>query len=313
MRSTAAADYGHSTHSAPAPCQAEAVAELRSADDHVVRLRDGRSLGFAEYGRPDGVVVVSAHGGLVGRLDVASAAPFAERAGVRLISPDRPGIGLSDRMPGRTMLDWADDVVELLDQLGVDRFAAMGWSMGGQYAAALGYAMPSRVMRVAIIAGALPLTEPGTFAELPFFDRAYTRLSQRIPSFARMCFRTMASLARLAPTLNGRLVALQLGASDANVLSAEGFEAFSRVSYEGLRQTSGVVDDYCTWVLPWGFTPEQLRVPVDVWSGLEDQLVPGAWGNALAQRIPDATHYLRPGGHFVAHLHYDELFEALLR
>ena len=137
MRSTAAAEslphddrHRHSTQSAPAHCHAEAVAEHRSVDDHVLRLRDGRSLGFAEYGRPDGVVVVNAHGGLVGRLDVAAAAPFAERAGVRLISPDRPGIGLSDRMPGRTMLDWAEDVAELLDQLGVARFAAMGWSMG---------------------------------------------------------------------------------------------------------------------------------------------------------------------------------------
>lgn len=289
------------------------MVQHRSVDDHVVRLHDGRSLGFAEYGRPDGVVVINAHGGLVGRLDVAAAAPFAERAGVRLISPDRPGIGLSDRSPGRTMLDWADDIAELLDELGVDRFAAMGWSMGGQYAAALGHALPSRVIRVAIIAGALPLTEPGTFSELPFFDRAYTRLSQRAPSVARMCFRTMSLMARTAPTLNGRLVALELGGPDAAVLEAEGYEAFSHVSHEGLRRPFGVVDDYRTWVLPWGFAPEDLRVPVDVWSGLEDHLVPGSWGDELAQRIPGATHYLRRGGHFVAHLHFDELFEALLR
>jgi pimeloyl-ACP methyl ester carboxylesterase len=88
-------------------------------------------MGYAQYGRPDGAVVISAHGGLVGRLDVAVAAAAAERAGVRLISPDRPGIGLSDAHHGRTILDWADDVADLLSQLGVDRFAAMGWSMGG--------------------------------------------------------------------------------------------------------------------------------------------------------------------------------------
>ncbi len=124
-------------------------------DDHVVRLRDGRSLGFAQYGCADGVVVVNAHGGLVGRLDVSAARPVADQVGIRLISPDRPGIGLSDRLPGRTLLDWADDIVELVDHLGVDRFSAMGWSMGGQYAAALGYAMPSRVRRVAISRGRL--------------------------------------------------------------------------------------------------------------------------------------------------------------
>jgi fermentation-respiration switch protein FrsA (DUF1100 family) len=123
----------------------------------------------------------------------------------------------------------------------------------------------------------------------------------------------MASMARSAPTLNGRLVATELGQSDAAVLKTEGYDEFSHVSYEGLRRTSGVVDDYRTWVLPWGFTPEDLRVPVDVWSGIDDQLVPRDWGDELAQRIPGATRYLRPGGHFVAHLHFDELFEALLR
>jgi pimeloyl-ACP methyl ester carboxylesterase len=289
------------------------VAHHEGADDHVVPLRDGRSLGFAQYGRPDGIVVVNAHGGLVGRLDVAAAAPFAERAGVRLISPDRPGIGLSDPLPGRTTFDWAEDVAELLDQLGVDRFAAMGWSMGGQYAAALGHAMPSRVTRVAIIAGALPLTEPGVFAQLPLFDRAFTRLSQRAPWVARQCFRTMALIARSAPTLNGRLAARELGGADADVLRAEGFDAFSHISYEGLRRPSGVIEDYRAWALPWGFAPEDLEIPVDVWSGGEDQLVPSSWGSELAQRIPGATHYVRSGGHFVAHLHFEELFEALLR
>ncbi|TPG36097.1 alpha/beta fold hydrolase [Mycolicibacterium hodleri] len=281
------------------------------ADDHVVRLRDGRSLGFAQYGDPDGVVVVNAHGGLVGRLDVSAARPFAEQAGVRLISPDRPGIGLSDRLPGRTLLDWADDISELLDQLGIERFSTMGWSMGGQYAATLGYAMPTRVRRVAIIAGALPLTEPGVFSQLPLFDRMYTRLSQGAPWVARQCFRTMALMARAAPTLNGRLATWGLGGADASVLRSEGFDSFSAMSYEGLRRPSGVVDDYRTWLLPWGFAPEDIDVPVDVWSGTEDPLVPSAWGDELAQRIPNATHCRRTGGHFVAHLHFAELLDTL--
>ena len=95
-------------------------------------------MGFAQIGDPDGFVIVNAHGGLACRLDVAAAASVAGEAGVRLVSPDRPGIGLFDPQPGRTVLDWAGDIADLLDQLGVDRFAAMGWSMGGQYAAAIG-------------------------------------------------------------------------------------------------------------------------------------------------------------------------------
>src|SRR5215212_4647366 len=161
--------------------------------DRVVRLRDGRSMGYAQYGRPDGFPIVNAHGGMACRVDVAAAAAVADEAGVRLISPDRPGIGLSDPQSDRTVTGWASDVAELLDQLGIDRFAVMGWSMGGQYAAAVGHVVRQRVTRVAIIAGALPLTEPGVFDQLPTMDRVYTRLSQRTPWLARMGYRAMAS------------------------------------------------------------------------------------------------------------------------
>ncbi len=138
--------------------------------------------------------------------------------GVRLISPDRPGVGLSDPQPGRTVLDWAHDVGELLDQIEVDRFAVMGWSMGGQYAAAVGHALRHRVTRVAIIAGALPLTEPGVFDELPTMDRFLTRMSQRAPWPARQWFRMMRLAARTAPTLYGRLAARELGPADGAVI-----------------------------------------------------------------------------------------------
>ncbi len=278
----------------------------------IVRLRDGRALSYEQYGSPDGAVVVNAHGGLACRLDVAAAHSVAVDAGVRLISPDRPGIGGSDPKPGRTIVDWADDVAELVNSLGAERFSVMGWSMGGQYAAAVGHALAPRVNRVAIIAGALPLTEPGVFAQLPTFDRVYTRLSQRAPWLVRPCFRAMAAGARIAPTLYGKLAARELGAADAKVLRDEGFPAFAQMSAEALRHPEGVVEDYRAWMRPWGFRPEDLTVPIDVWAGEQDHLVNQDWPQELARRIPGATLQLRSGGHFLAHLHYREIFDRLL-
>ncbi|WP_319436569.1 alpha/beta hydrolase [Mycobacterium sp. RTGN5] len=276
-----------------------------------LRLRDGRSVCYAQYGASDGAVVVSAHGGLACRLDVAAADAAAGAAGVRLISPDRPGIGGSDPQPGRTMLDWAGDVADMLDQLGVERFSAMGWSMGGQYAAALAWALPDRMKRVAIIAGALPLTEPGVFDQLPAFDRAYTRLSQRTPWLMKPIFRAAALAPRTAPTLYGRFAAGQLGAADAAVLRDQGFDEFARMSAEALRRPGGVVEDYRAWTRPWGFNPEQIAIPADVWGGQQDELVKPAWPRELARRIPGATLHERPGGHFLAHLYYPEILARL--
>lgn len=282
------------------------------AESRTVRLRDGRTVCYAEYGAPDGAVVVNAHGGLACRLDVASADAAARAVGVRLISPDRPGIGGSDPQPGRTILDWAGDVADMMDRLGVGRFAGMGWSMGGQYAAALAWALPERVHRVAIIAGALPLTEPGVFAQLPAFDRIYTRLSQHAPWLVKPCFAAMAVAARSAPALYGRLAAAQLGAADATVLRDDGYAEFARMSAEALRRPDGVAGDYRAWLRPWGFAPEQIAIPVDVWGGEQDQLVTIAWPRELARRIPTATLHEKPGGHFLAHRYYSDIFAGLL-
>ncbi len=279
--------------------------------DHVVGLRDGRALSYAQYGDAGGFPIVSAHGGLSCRLDVAAAASVAGQSGVRLIAPDRPGIGGSDPLPQRTMLDWTRDVGELFDLLGVDRFATMGWSLGGQYAAALGYAFSSRVTRVAIVAGVLPLTEPGVFDDLPLVDRLFSGLSTRAPWLARQCFRAMGVAAAGAPQLYGGLVARGLGAADLAVLRSDGYANFARTSREAMRQPQGMVEEYCAMNRAWGFAPEDLRVPVDVWQGTEDRLVNPKWAAALAHRIPSATLHLRSGGHFLAHLYYREIFETL--
>ncbi|MDI9953922.1 alpha/beta hydrolase [Rhodococcus sp. IEGM 1305] len=277
----------------------------------MIRLRDGRLMGFAEYGDPGGFTVVNAHGGLAGRLDVAPADRSARDAGIRLLSPDRPGIGLSDPQPGRTVLDWARDVEDLANHLGVGRFGVMGWSMGGQYALAVGSRVASRVTSVAVIAGALPLTESGVFAQLPAGDRAFTRLSQHAPLVARSCFRVMGAVALRAPRLFRRLGARDLGAADAAVLRSEPVRNFSLMSGEALRTAPGMVEDYRAWMRPWGFAPEDLTVPVDVWGGSDDELVPTHWPPALARRIPGATLNIRTGGHFMAHLHYREILGTL--
>lgn len=267
-------------------------------------------MGFADYGPTDGFVVVNAHGGLSCRLDIRAAAPVAEAAGIRLISPDRPGIGLSDPSPGRTVLDWASDVEQLADQLGVERMGVLGWSMGGQYAAALGYALSSRISRIAIVAGALPLTEAGTFARLPRIDRLFTRMSVGCPGLAEASFRGLSVLARAMPRQFARISSRTLAPADAELVDSEP-RVFAAMIDEGLRNPAGVVEEYRAWMRPWGFEPEDLEVPVDVWWGDADQLIPREWPAELATRIPKSTLNIGTGGHFMAHLHYRAILDSL--
>jgi len=142
-------------------------------------------------------------------------------------------------------------------------------------------------------------------------DRLLTQLSLRPPLVASQWFRMMRCVAGVAPTLYGRLGARLLGPADGAVIRDEGFAVFARLSREALRQPPGAVEEYRAWVRPWGFAPEELTVPVDVWAGSRDGLVNPSWPHRLALRIPNATLHIRDGGHFVAHLHYREILEML--
>ncbi|MGZ4693284.1 MAG: alpha/beta fold hydrolase, partial [Acidimicrobiales bacterium] len=187
------------------------MAHLRhhEATDHVITLTDGRRLGYAAFGDPDGEVIVNCHGGLVSRNDVQPNDADARALGVCVISPDRPGVGLSDRNPGHGQLDWVTgDLTELLDRLGVDRFSVLGWSAGGQYALATAVGRADRVDRAAVIAGCLPIDDPGTFAELDALDRRLVTWSTRRPAVARAYFRASRQLAERAP---GRLIRISAG------------------------------------------------------------------------------------------------------
>ena len=116
-----------------------------------IRLRDGRALAYAEYGDPNGRPVFYFHGFPSCHLEISLADGTAKRLGVRLIALDRPGFGESDFKEGRTIPDWADDVKEAAEQLGITRFAVMGVSGGGPYSASCAAKLSSLISRAAIV------------------------------------------------------------------------------------------------------------------------------------------------------------------
>jgi pimeloyl-ACP methyl ester carboxylesterase len=273
----------------------------RALGDHLLTLPDGRRVGYALYGDPDGAPVVSCHGGLVSGHDVAPADGDARDLGRCVISPDRPGIGRTDRLPGYGMLPWVrTDLVALLDHLEVDRFDVMGWSEGGQYALATAFALPDRVGRCAVIAGCVPLDERARVKESNRLDRTLLRLARHAPVAFQATFGGTRLLAQRAP---GVLLAASvhgLPAAEAEAVRRRG-DWFPRLLAEGAADAAGGVDEYRAIAAPWGFSPEDVTVPARIFQGSADEMVPEAWGRELARRIPRATLTLYPGeGHFIA-------------
>ena len=112
-----------------------------------IKLKDGRTLGYIDLGNKDAKnVLFHFHGFPGSRLEANLLSEMdIDMTNIRLISIDRPGMGLSDFKKNRTLLDWPEDVVELADALGIDKFAVEGISGGGPYAAACAYKIPDRL------------------------------------------------------------------------------------------------------------------------------------------------------------------------
>lgn len=118
-------------------------------------LPSGRVLGYAEYGAPNGYPLFYLHGYPSSRLEAGVASEIAKKRNVRIISPDRPGFGLSDSLPGRKLSDWPQDVSSLAKHLNLDRFAILGGSGGGPYAIACANAISKDTLSaVGVLAGA---------------------------------------------------------------------------------------------------------------------------------------------------------------
>lgn len=122
-----------------------------------IKLKDGRILAYEKYGDPKGKPFFYFHGWPASRLSGKHVAKAAEKLKLRLISPDRPGIGFSTFKPNRKLLDWPDDIIQLADHLGIKKFSVAGSSGGGPYVLACAYKIPDRLVSAAVIAGLGPL------------------------------------------------------------------------------------------------------------------------------------------------------------
>jgi pimeloyl-ACP methyl ester carboxylesterase len=280
----------------------------------VVVLPDGRRLAYAEYGDPRGHPTLYFHGFPGSRLEAALAAASASRAGVRLLAPDRPGMGGSDLQPHRRLLDWPADVLRLADHAGLERFTVVGVSGGGPYAAACAHSIPERLDAVAVVSGVAPLDGDALFAGMLWPNRAVLRIARRVPWLVERGLRP-AVVARRCPRIVVRLLARSLNAPDRDVLArAEVRDTIARSLAESLRQgTRGHACELLILTRPWGFRLEDASSEVHLWHGGRDRVVPMAHHLHLSERLPRAHCERYPDeGHFSLVIdHASHIFSTL--
>jgi pimeloyl-ACP methyl ester carboxylesterase len=287
-----------------------------------IQLSDGRTLAYLDIGDPEGRPVFYFHGGPGSRLEGLLFDELNQQLGIRMIAPDRPGYGLSDFQEDRTYLDWPDDVSELADQLGIDRFAVLGWSSGGPHAAAVAHGIPQRITVAAIVAGEGPYASddfPQSVLTGDTFggsrvNKVFIWSANNGPWLMRTLFRIMRILVFSDPA------GLAENSGDVN-MSAKDMQFFARGEYsaglvEAFRQgAEGITRDFTIERLDWPFELEEIHAPtVLVFHGEEDAGVHPRIGEYVCMRIPSCDELtIYPGeGHSVAYYRYEEIIQAML-
>jgi pimeloyl-ACP methyl ester carboxylesterase len=269
----------------------------------VLATADGRRLGVLSTGPEDGLVLLfhnGTPGGLVASPDMTAA---AAGRGLRTVMYARPGYGDSTARPGRRIADAAADAAAVLDGLGAREFLTVGWSGGGPHALACAALLPGRCLAAASLAGVAPFQAGGLdwMAGMgPENVAEFTAAGQGQAVLTAFLEEAAAGLGQVT----GQQVAQEMGglisAADRAVVTAEFAEYLAGSFRLALRAgIAGWRDDDIAFVSDWGFPLEQAgAVPVAIWQGEEDRMVPFSHGAWLAGHIPGARAHLDRGeGH----------------
>lgn len=214
----------------------------------------------------------------------------------------RPGYGESTRQPGRSIADVVPLVEALADHLGHERFVTMGWSGGGPHAIATAAMLPHRCAAAMSLAGVAPYDAEGLDFLSGMGEDNIAEFGAALEGAAPLeSFLTEAAGPLrdvTADEVTDAMRSLLPPVDQAHLTGAEGEEMAAELRWSVAHGIWGWFDDDIAFTRPWGFDLGAIAVPVQVWQGTEDLMVPLAHGQWLAARLPTADPRLVEGqGH----------------
>lgn len=280
--------------------------------DNVLTLSDGRKLGYAEYGDPDGYPVFLFHGNPGSRLSwgLFPGSPFLPD--IHIVAPDRSGYGLTDYKP-HAIETWPDDVTQLADHLGIERFVVMGVSGGGPYALACAWTIPERLTTVGLVSSVGPNVPEATEGVIKSL-RVLWKVSKLLFWLIKFQMRIMGIIAKRNPEkLMKRLRDIELSEKDKEILDRPEIRNIFINDFPEAYRQNGIGSAYDTTIPgSWPIPFEQIKIKVHLWNTEADQLV-GKMGHYMAKKLPNCeAKYIPNAGHLWVLDHMEDVLTTLV-
>ena len=280
---------------------------------------EGRTIEVLVGGDPDGFGLLLHNGSPSAVADYPPLDETARRLGLRLVTYSRPGYGASTPRPAAGR--YADDVEEsvvVLDHFGIGEFLTAGWSGGGPRALACAALLPGRCRAAASIAGVAPYHAVGLdwFAGMAEENHAeYHAAEQGAEAYTAYLTEDFLPILQATPEQLAEALGGLVTEVDKAAMTPEFADWMSRVFGNAGRQgVVGVRDDGLAAVDEWGFDLADIRVPVAIWQGDQDAMVPFAHGAWLAEHVPGAEAHLVEGeGHLTLVVGVERILRDLTR
>lgn len=281
-------------------------------------LYDKRKIGFIETGNLLGDPVLFCHGFPASRLESLLIAESAQRTGVHIVAVDRPGYGLSDWKADRTLLNWVEDIEQLVDYFGWNRFSVLGVSGGGPYALAIASSLPGRIKALGIVCGLGQVYRSDMLRLMHWPARFGFGTAHTAPRWNQFLYGTLLGrFMSRTPEIALALLTVGLREPDRRVLTRPDIRSLICASlHEGLKPgVQGALLDMRLYAQEWGIDFGTIRVPTTFWHGDADATVPIQHTHTLAACMPHATvRVIAEEGHFSLPVyHSDTILTTLLK
>lgn len=255
-----------------------------------ITLAGGRRLSYMEFGKGDGMPVFYFHGAPSSCLEPLLVGEEAFcRHGLRIIAPNRPGIGHSDFQVSRKFMDWPSDVISLADHLKLENFSLLGNSGGGPYVTACATRIPERLLSAVVVSGGWQMNLPQTRRYLQFPFNLFWIVTEKFPFLLPILLNAMRSPATEPREKRPKRPQRMMPLPDYQaIMDSNRLEVLEQAVNESLRSMRGVTWDLRLFVAAFGFSFSDITFPITFFHGEQDKNLPVELVRVHVGQIPNA-------------------------